>query len=542
MLRRALLLCSIGLLAFDRAGAAQPFGDAPVFGAGARDLAASYPLPQLHDAPGGDIASMVGRSQVGKRARRLGLDAGSAFSAWRAADASLVDAEARLQATAPAVQRRFTGRRASELNAVLRDPAVSSVRVESKRLDVDEPVLVRRSHLWLDLGQAELRAAPGGPRFLVRIENASDVTLVGGRFVQGRWGALVSRSQAVTLRHGVFSRLSNGGIVLTHARGAVIGRAVLTKLGGAGVLVHGMSEGTVILRNEVVANLGSSNWSAGIVVTDRIADVAEEPLKLLQPDRYGVVEQAIDSRLSGPRGTVVAFNRVAWNAASGIYSDGGIQSVVFDNDIEGNSKEGVCLDNGSTANVVAMNRVQLNGKRWGKTDAELRLDFVEKAGRLPDGTSASKTPGISLDNALYNTVYANQIDHNFGGGVKMVRTAFFNLIGLNTLIDNNEGASPHFHFFGIELGAAPGDVPVVDLDFLPSRGNLVFANGMYGKHYAGIFYAAGSSDNDSFDNSIFGATAWALEQVTPQANRSLNNLTNLRSRNIGNGLGPSLGK
>src|SRR5688572_9363115 len=120
--------------------------------------------------------------------------------------------------------------------------------------------------------------------------------------------------------------------------------------------------------------------------------------------------------------------------------------------------------------------------------------------------------------------------------VKMVRTAFFNLVGLNVITDKKEGASPAFHFFGIELGAARADAPAAELDFAGSRGNIVFGNVIRGSHYAGSFYAEGSTDNDAFDNTIFGATNWAQEQVRPQANPSLNNLSNLPSRNIGSGL------
>ena len=160
--------------------------------------------------------------------------------------------------------------------------------------------------------------------------------------------------------------------------------------------------------------------------------------------------------------------------------------MVFNNTVEGNAKEGICLDNGSTANVLAMNLVRLNGKRWGKTDAELKLDFVGGLPRLPDGTSPVKTPGISLDNALYNIVYSNLIERNYGGGLKMVRTSYYNVIGLNVVVDNNEGSNGHFHFFGIELGAAKADTEVPALDFAPSCGNVVFGNTIRGPPCARI--------------------------------------------------------
>jgi parallel beta-helix repeat protein len=67
-----------------------------------------------------------------------------------------------------------------------------------------------------------------------------------------------------------------------------------------------------------------------------------------------------------PRRNLVAFNRIATNASSGVYIDGAVENVLFDNLIEANSKEGICLDYGATANVVAMNQVRLNGKRWAR--------------------------------------------------------------------------------------------------------------------------------------------------------------------------------
>jgi parallel beta-helix repeat protein len=478
--------------------------------------------------------------QVGKRARALGLGPRSAQEAWARADASIVAARSRLAAVAPPGGVRFSGSRASELNAVLRDPARRVVKVGSPRLLIDEPIQVRRPGTWLDLGTAELQSAAGGPRFVLRVEGANGSTVSGGTFAGGRWAALVHAARDVTLRDGRYRGFADGGVVFTDAPGAVLGRSSLARIAGTPVLVHGASERATLLDNEIVDNPGSSNWHAGIVVTDRNGPVADDPASLLQRDGYGVREQRIDSRLRGPRGVVIAFNRVAGNGSSGIYSDGGVGAVMVGNIVEGNAKEGICLDNGSTANVVTRNLVRQNGKRWGKTDAELELDFVLRSGRLADGSAAAKTPGISLDNAVHNIVFANHVDGNYGGGIKLVRTAFFNLIGLNVLTDNNQGASDRFHFFGIELGSAGADVPVSDLDFAPSRGNLVFANAIRGGHYAGIYYGPGSDENDAFDNSIFGATHWALEQVRRQQNRTLNNLTNLPSRNIDAGLDPNL--
>jgi hypothetical protein len=198
--------------------------------------------------------------------------------------------------------------------------------------------------------------------------------------------------------------------------------------------------------------------------------------------------------------------------------------------ILGNAKEGLCLDNGATANVVASNTIQQNGNRWGQSDAALSLDFV--LGRLPDVTAAAKLPGISIDNGIYSVVYRNNISHNSGGGVKMVRTGFFNIIGLNVIENDNDGASIYYRFFGIELGAALGDAPSEELDFAPSRGNVIFSSLIRGSHGAGVFTEGGSDENDIFDNVIMDASDFAIESQGQWQNTVRNNLTNQPSLEI----------
>jgi hypothetical protein len=198
------------------------------------------------------------------------------------------------------------------------------------------------------------------------------------------------------------------------------------------------------------------------------------------------------------------------------------------------------LDFGSTANVVASNIFLQNGYRWGETDVIMDLESISSGGRNPDGTPAEKVPGISLDNVLYNIVFMNNVAHNPGGGVKIGRTGYFNAIGLNTLLSNNDGASATQHFFGIELGGAIPDIPEIDLDFTPSHGNVVFSNIIRGPHYSGIYFDLGCDHNDVIGNAIEDATDWALESAQQMSNNSLNNLTHLPSRNIGSGLEQAL--
>ncbi len=279
--------------------------------------------------------------------------------------------------------------------------------------------------------------------------------------------------------------------------------------------------------------------TAGIVLSDREVDLASNPLAIFGPDGYWVISQPITSRLNPPHDNAIAYNYLFQNASSGIYLDGAVRNAILGNTMRSNVKEGLCLDNGATANVVASNIVEQNGGRWGEPDWILAEDQILAGGRLADGTAAEKAPGISLDNAIYNIVFENGVSHNYGGGIKIVRTGFFNVIGLNTVFSDNEGASPSYHFFGIGLGAT-GGTDTSELDYTPSEGNIVFSNAIRGTHYSGIFFDAGSAQNNVFDNTIMDATNWALESVQAITNFTLNNLTNLQSRNIGSGLDPAL--
>ncbi len=122
----------------------------------------------------------------------------------------------------------------------------------------------------------------------------------------------------------------------------------------------------------------------------------------------------------------------------------------------------------------------------------------------------------------------------------MVRTSFYNLIGLNTLTDDNEGSNPKLHYFGILVGYARADESAWDLDFVPSRGNQIFGNNVRGSHFAGIYFEQGADRNVVFDNSIFGAIMWGMDSARPQEEESFNNLSNLPFRNIDSGLDPNL--
>jgi parallel beta-helix repeat protein len=506
---------------------------------GARDVVAEFKLPPLLDGASDTVWVDEQNTQVLTRAKMLHVDEHSATEAWAAAQADLHQAavcEAWNGVQARPVQ--FYGTLASELNKLLERGDTSSVVVMSPQLQIDTPIVLGRNGVDLDIGRAELVDATAGP-YMIRVEGAANVTLRGGVFIHGNWGVLIARSSNIVAERMTMKGLTGGGVLVTGSNDVTIRRNLFQSLGSAPVLLHGTTQRARVLSNEILDSRGPSNWQAGIVLTDRNADLESNPRNLFSSDGYWVPEQPMATRLNIPQNNLIAYNHVAGNASSGIYSDGSMRNIIVNNQVENNSKEGLCLDNGSAADVVAFNQFRGNGKRWGESALVLELDSVLQFGMLPDGTSPAKLPGISMDNTVYDQVVFNDVDENFGSGIKMVRTAFYNLVGINTLTDNNRGQSNVFHFFGIEHGFAAADTPSTELDFAPSRGNIVFGNNVRGAHYSGIFFAQGSDQNNLFDNTIFGATDWGMESVVMQANITLNNLTNLSLRHVSSGLEPS---
>jgi len=304
----------------------------------------------------------------------------------------------------------------------------------------------------------------------------------------------------------------------------------MSRVSGPGIIIGTGTTLSAVIKNDVSGGGIGSNWTAGIVLSDRNVDFTSDPRILLFYNNFGPDLEPVRDKIHPPQDCLIAWNHLTDGISQGIYTDGATRMVIFGNYIAGNAKEGICLDNGATANVVASNIFQHNGKRWGQTDRVLELDFAQL--RLADGTAASKLPAVSLDNAMYNIIYGNNISHNYGDGVKTVRTAFFNVIAQNIIESDNDGVNDWYRFFGIFIGAIYADIPATDLDFTGSRGNMIFSNTIRGPHASGFYIQAGCEQNQIFDNVIKDVQLFAFESVLVMDNMFRNNLTDKPSQNV----------
>ena len=475
------------------------------------DLRRLYDLPPLRDGADDEAGRLAQGTQVRQRAERLDLGERTAHEAWStAADTVTTNREqlpALLERSLP--KRSFEGTRLSELGELLADVGSAHVTVVRPTLVADTSLTISGQEVSVDFAGAVIQAGSMPPAWTIEIRGARNVAVLNAEIAGGANGILVDAGTDVSVVGNELHDLSQNGIVVSGGSQAAIRSNRLHGLQRSGIVLHGDVTDSLLEGNEIHDLTGHSNWHAGILITGRSRDIAADPAAF---NAYGVAGEAIVDRLRNPSRNVVVGNDIRDGRSSGIYNDGGIANVLVGNDVVGNAKEGLCLDNGATANVVAGNTVTANGNRWGQPDEVLAIDSVLDEGRAPDGTAIAKLPGISIDNALYNEVHANTVARNFGGGIKMVRTSFFNVISGNVLTDNNRGRSDRFHFFGIELGAAVPDFAAPDLDFVGSSGNVVVANQIHGDHHSGVYVAAASVQNEIIGNEIDGVAAFEIER------------------------------
>lgn len=353
-------------------------------------------------------------------------------------------------------------------------------------------------------------------------------------------GIYIGNSKNIVIEKSSFTGLEGFGIVIgAESRHITLKQLHMTGLSGAGIFIGERSKALMIEDCIIEKGLGKSNWTAGIVLTDRCCtDLRSSPNTIFGPDGYWALQQPIFDRDYIVGQCVIRNNAIRDNLASGIYLDGTFDNVILENKLSRNSKEGVCFDYGATRNIFAFNLIEENGNRYGKTDDDLAKDFVLHHGRCEDGTAAAKVPGVSIDNSILNCIQYNTVVGNYGSGIKLVRTSFLNNIGFNSCIKNNAGENAVNHFFGIEVGAAvpdgdpPKNIPM-ELDFIPSGSNVVYRNLISSGHYAGIFLDKGTKSNHIFDNMIFDCKQWSMEAIDEKGfNSSLNNLSFQDSRNI----------
>jgi len=434
----------------------------------------------------------------------------------------------------------FEGTTSAELNEFLSANAGTSVQVMQDVLYLSEPIRIPDN---TELSGNGVRLEPVSENgnystplegTAIYLENGNKIS-ISGIYIDGgfTFGIFAIDSNEILVDSCVIESVSHKPIVMmgTCNGFSITGNRLCKNLSGGLYLTGDISNG-LIEGNVIKGNYGTTNLMAGMVMIAIDTQEGVGPYTMYRSDLYFPEEQKLHDILSAPHQIIIRNNVIANNNSSGIYSYGAYLNYITENQIIGNEKEGCCLDYGTFGSYVAYNDITANGNRGRMNDNELELDFVLEMGRLEDGTSPAKLPGLSIDNSAYNIIFDNRIIRNYGSGIKMVRTGVRNIISSNLIQDNNAGQSEAFHFFGVELGYASADYELDNLDIKPEYENIICRNMITGKHYAGIFLAEEVYINDFFDNVILDATDWSMESLSLEYNSTLNNLSSIQSRGI----------
>ena len=487
-------------------------------------------LPALSRMAAEDSKKYMGNLQVLQKIEKLGIDTASFETPelnWKNVYNRVSDTMQKENTFSDKIS--FTGSTASQLNTLIAQSTDAYITIESSTVRMDEPISMK-SGIALDAagvtftGSTDDRVAQA-----VIAEDCTNFALYNLNLTAGcyEYGIYILRSNTFTIENCTISNaLYKGLVMMGENKNFTIRNNTVSYNGNGAVFLNGNISNGIIAGNDVVDNYGTRNLTAGIVMTSMEID-----------DYYTAYNEFKDEHLYNlldtPHDLVLYQNNVKHNNSSGIYSDGAYQIYIVENIIYQNDKEGMCLDYGTFGAYVSNNIVKENGGRLRQSDEDLEADFVTTFGRLSDGSSPAKLPGISIDNSAYNTIVNNNVTQNYGSGVKMVRSAYRNIIMENSVSDNNKGKSDDFHFFGIEIGhESTPDEPVKGLDFTASYENIVCRNIVTGSNYAGVFLAVESYCNDVFDNTILGSEWYAIECHSNMFNSMPNNIMDQEILNL----------
>ena len=516
---------AVQLLDYDVDGAAMKISPADCY-----SIMTANKLPALSRMAAEDSKKYMGNLQVLQKIEKLGIDTASFETPdlnWKNVYNRVSDTMQKENTLSDKIS--FTGSTASQLNTLIAQSTDAYITIESSTVRMDEPISMK-SGIALDAagvtftGSTDDRVAQA-----VIAEDCTNFALYNLNLTAGcyEYGIYIIRSNTFTIENCTISNaLYKGLVMMGENKNFTIRNNTVSYNGNGAVFLNGNISNGIIAGNDVVDNYGTRNLTAGIVMTSMEID-----------DYYTAYNEFKDEHLYNlldtPHDIVLYQNNVKHNNSSGIYSDGAYQIYIVENIIYQNDKEGMCLDYGTFGAYVSNNIVKENGGRLRQSDEDLEADFVTTFGRLSDGSSPAKLPGISIDNSAYNTIVNNNVTQNYGSGVKMVRSAYRNIIMENSVSDNNKGKSDDFHFFGIEIGhESTPDEPVKGLDFTASYENIVCRNIVTGSNYAGVFLAVESYCNDVFDNTILGSEWYAIECHSNMFNSMPNNIMDQEILNL----------
>jgi parallel beta-helix repeat protein len=372
-------------------------------------------------------------------------------------------------------------------------------------------IQIKNCHRFeLDLSQLNATFIKGSAnKFQILLSDCSDFSIVGGTVENARNVCLIEHCSNFKISSLNTKNCEGYGVIIFNSSYFEIKNCSFEKNLASGIYCLGNTSYGRIIQNSFIGSVGYYNCDAGLHINHCTPQIGINDI----PEKSHEAKTILEKTLK-PSFLFIRNNFFADNRAQGIYCEGCVMSVIEDNVIISNNKEGICFDWGSALNVFRNNTLSSNGQRASLSNEEVKADFIEHHPLLPDGSSSCKLPAISIDNGAFNIIEGNKIYRNYGGGIKMVRTGIANIICNNMIMDNGIGVNEYFkHYHGITmLGMGSGKTEFDSnkdfLNFMPSAKNIIEENCFIGltQHHA-IYAGPKCPDNFIVENNTYLKTS-----------------------------------
>ncbi|MBU0946536.1 MAG: right-handed parallel beta-helix repeat-containing protein [Proteobacteria bacterium] len=376
-----------------------------------------------------------------------------------------------------------------------------SLILDQETLNRDAPIRLSNCKHFTIRSSISSITPPHHNKFFIEIVDCEHFSIDGINCSTGRNMLFITDSSSFTVSNCRCSGAEGSGVIINNGHNFRIAGCLFSNNLAAGILVIGHSYNGEIRDCTCSRSRGHFNHDAGINLCSTSQQVTPSHI----PERYHE-PLPISSKQQRPHHILIKNCIITHCRAQGIYLEGAVNCLIEDTVLVNNNKEGICFDWGSCHNIFHRNIVSLNGKRSNLSPKEIRTDFISEYPLLEDGSSSMKLPGISMDNGCMNLIHENKITNNYGGGIKMIRTALFNNITHNQILYNAIGANPYVPYFhgitALGLGAINNEFDTTRpplLDFMPSVLNSITDNTIV-EHWQPIFYDRLSSNNFASGN------------------------------------------
>jgi hypothetical protein len=388
--------------------------------------------------------------------------------------------------------------------------------------DLEKPLMLPSSVRVTGAPSGRTIFRPLHHQTVVAIEEAKDVAVIAVSLLGSDCSALRVQRGSNILLSGIFVDSPSGyGMQIDDDCDSVsIIKCHIRSSGYGGIMARGLINNLLIAENIIDSayrrELEVSNYGAAIRVQalEHLRKEYDTSITISgsRPSNNSLIFNGVFSHYIGPRrprNVAIVNNSVINSRSQGVYLSGATLAYVYKNTIAHCDKEAICVDHQSLMNIISNNLIINVGQRDRQTSEELINDHID-LGENKDRFVKAKLPAISVDYSDLNLLIGNSVIGNSGGGIKAVRLACFNLIGLNLLKGNNAGDNDAHVFPEMLIGDASVEGTLkkayrhsFDNRDYGSSANALVANKIESSK-RGIQINMKSNDNFIFRNQLFG--------------------------------------